>query len=108
MTISNPQRERLERLAAKPDAEIDTSDIPEVLDWSGAVRGGLYRPRKEAITIRLDVDLLAWFKSHSPGGRGYQSEINRVLRQHIATAEKHRPDPNHSTTPSSDSPTTTG
>ena len=88
MAISKEQRERLERLAAKPEADIDTSDIPEVLDWSGAVRGGLYRPRKEAITIRLDADLLAWFKDHAEGGRGYQSEINRVLRQHVATTEK--------------------
>ena len=88
MAISIEQRERLERLAAKPEADIDTSDIPEVLDWSGAVRGGLYRPRKEAITIRLDADLLAWFKDHAEGGRGYQSEINRVLRQHVATTEK--------------------
>jgi uncharacterized protein (DUF4415 family) len=90
MAISNEQRERLQRLAAKPDSDIDTSDIPEVLDWSGAVRGGLYRPRKEAITIRLDADLLAWFKSHAEAGKGYQSEINRVLRQHVATAEKHQ------------------
>jgi uncharacterized protein (DUF4415 family) len=91
MAISKEQRERLERLAAKPEADIDTSDIPEVLDWSGAVRGGLYRPRKEAITIRLDADLLAWFKTHTEGGRGYQSGINRVLRQHVVTREKHQP-----------------
>jgi uncharacterized protein (DUF4415 family) len=90
MAISDEQRERLERLAAKPEADIDTTDIPEVLDWSGAVRGGLYRPRKEAITIRLDADLLAWFKRHAEGGRGYQSEINRVLRQHVAATEKQR------------------
>lgn len=89
MAISKEQRERLDRLAAIPDADIDTSDIPEVLDWSGAIRGGLYRPRKEAITIRLDADLLSWFKSHSENGRGYQSEINRVLRQHVAAREKH-------------------
>jgi uncharacterized protein (DUF4415 family) len=88
MAISKEQQERLERLAAMPEAEIDTSDIREVLDWSGAVRRRLYQPRKEAITIRLDADLIDWFKSHSPGGRGYQSEINRVLRQHVATAEK--------------------
>jgi uncharacterized protein (DUF4415 family) len=90
MGISEDQRERLERLAAKPEADIDTTDIPEVQDWSGAVRGGLYRPRKEAITIRLDADLLAWFKSHAEGGRGYQSEINRMLRQHVAATEKRR------------------
>lgn len=71
-----------------PDSEIDTSDIPEILDWSGAVRGGLYRPRKEAITIRLDADLLAWFGDHAEGGRGYQSDIHRVLRQHVTAQAK--------------------
>jgi uncharacterized protein (DUF4415 family) len=91
MAISKQQRERLERLAAGPESGIDTSDIPEVLDWSGAIRGGLYRPRKETITIRLDADLLAWFRSHAEPGRGYQSEINRVLRLHVAGREKLRP-----------------
>jgi uncharacterized protein (DUF4415 family) len=90
MGISDARRERLERLAAAPEADIDTSDIPEVADWSGAVRGGLYRPRKEAITIRLDADVLDWFKGHVQGGRGYQSEINRALRQHVANQEKRR------------------
>jgi uncharacterized protein (DUF4415 family) len=88
MAISEQQRERLERLATKSDSDIDTADIPEVLDWSGAVRGGLYRPRKEAITIRLDADLLAWFRNHAKNGRGYQSEINRALRHYVAAQEK--------------------
>lgn len=90
MAISKEQRNRLEQLAATPEAEIDTSDIPEVLDWSGAVRGGFYKARKEAITIRLDADVVAWFRGHAEGGRGYQSEINRVLRQHVADREKRR------------------
>jgi uncharacterized protein (DUF4415 family) len=88
--IPKRQKERLERLAAAPEAEIDTSDIPEVLDWSGAVRGGLYKPRKEAVTIRLDADVLAWFRGHAEGGRGYQSEINRVLRQHVSVRDSRR------------------
>jgi uncharacterized protein (DUF4415 family) len=81
--ISREQRDRLDRLAAMPDDRIDTSDIPEVLDWSGAVRGGLYRPRKEVITIRVDADILAWFKERAQG-RGYQTEINRALRHYIS------------------------
>lgn len=90
MGIPDEQRDRLQRLAAAPESEIDTSDIPEVPDWSDAVRGGLYRPRKEAITIRLDADVLAWFRSRAEGGRGYQSEINRVLRQYVRHAAKER------------------
>ncbi|HVY15267.1 MAG TPA: BrnA antitoxin family protein [Rhodopila sp.] len=73
-----------------PDEAIDTTDVPEVSGWSGAVRRGLYRPRKEAITIRLDADVLAWFRSHTQDGKGYQSEINRVLRKHVAETEKQR------------------
>ena len=86
--ISKEQRERLERLAAAPEDEIDTTDIPEVRDWSDAVRGGLHRPRKEAITIRQDADVLAWFREHVQSGRGYQTEINRVLRKHVRNAAK--------------------
>ncbi len=82
--MTDEQRERLERLAALPEQTIDTSDIPEITDWSGAVRGGLYRARKQAITIRVDADVLAWFRGHSDGGQGYQTEINRVLRRHVA------------------------
>lgn len=42
----------------------------------------LYRPVKQQITLRLDADVLAWFRANAPGGRGYQTEINRVLREH--------------------------
>jgi len=78
--LSKTQRDRLARLAALPDTAIDTSDIPEIRDWSGAIRGGLYKPRKQAITIRLDADLVAFFKAQ--GGR-YQTEINRALREWV-------------------------
>lgn len=36
-----------------------------------------YRPIKKAVTLRLDADVLAWFKAQ---GRGYQTRINRALR----------------------------
>ena len=85
--ITKAQHERLQRLQAMPDEAIDTSDIPVITDWSGAIRGGLYKARKEAITIRLDADVLAWFKSQAEGGRGYQSEINKVLRDHVSRRE---------------------
>lgn len=59
------------------DDAIDTSDIPEVADWSNAVIGKFYRPIKKPLTIRLDADVLAWLKSQ---GRGYQTRINAILR----------------------------
>ena len=81
-SLLEKQKAEIETLAALPDDEIDTSDLPEILDWSGARRGLLYRPVKQQITLRLDADVVAWFKATAPGGRGYQTEINRVLREH--------------------------
>ena len=37
-----------------------------------------YRPRKKPVTLRLDADVIAWFKA---SGRGYQTRINRELRR---------------------------
>jgi len=80
--LTEKQALEIKELASLSDDEIDTSDIPEVLDWSGAKRGLLYRPVKKQITLRLDADVLAWFKASVAGGRGYQTEINRVLREY--------------------------
>lgn len=80
------QKAEIKALAHLPDEKIDTTDIPEILDWSGARRGMLYRPVKQQITLRLDADVLAWFRANAPGGRGYQTEINRVLREHAQRA----------------------
>ncbi len=82
------QKAELEALAALPDDQIDLSDIPEVRDWSGAKRGLFYRPVKQQLTLRLDADVVVWFKRHAPGGRGYQTDINRALREHVQRREK--------------------
>ncbi|HYX67525.1 MAG TPA: BrnA antitoxin family protein [Terriglobales bacterium] len=79
----------LAALARKRDEDIDTSDIPEVKDWSGAVVGKFYRPIKEAVSIRLDADILAWFKGQ---GSGYQTRINEVLRRFMAYTRERRAD----------------
>lgn len=86
-TRSAEMQEQLDRLAASPDDTIDTSDIPEIAPeaWVHATRPGLYRPVKTPVTLRLDADVVAWFKDHARGG-GYQTEINRVLRRYVAEA----------------------
>ena len=86
--LTKEQKAELQALAALPDEQIDTSDIPEILDWSGARLDLLYRPVKQQITLRLDADVVAWFRANAPGGRGYQTEINRVLRKHAQQALK--------------------
>jgi len=89
--LSRKERDQLAKLAALPDDQIDTTDIPEAPagNWMHARRGEFYRPVKQPVTIRLDADVLAWFKEHAASGR-YQTEINRVLRRHVADAEKRR------------------
>ena len=88
--LTRKQRAELRALAALPDDEIDTNDIPEVTDWSGAKRGVFYRPVKQQLTLRLDADLVAWFKSHAPKGRGYQTDMNRALRNHVRRRDRAR------------------
>jgi uncharacterized protein (DUF4415 family) len=63
------------------DSEIDLSDAPELtpeMFAKAVVRRGL-KPasRKRLITLRVDSDVLEWFKAQ---GRGYQTRINDLLR----------------------------
>lgn len=73
------QKEALE-LQSMADSEINTSDIPEILDFDKDVRGRFYRPVKQPVTLRLDSDLLAWFRRHH---EKYQTAINKALREYV-------------------------
>ena len=85
--LTESQRAEIAALENLPEEEIDTTDIPEVIDWQGASRGVFYRPVKRQVTLRLDADVLTWFKAHAQGGRGYQTDINRALRDHVRRHE---------------------
>jgi uncharacterized protein (DUF4415 family) len=89
--FSPEELEQLARLRAMRDEDIDLSDIPELTEeqLSRGFRPGLHRPIKMPVTIRLDADVIGWFKEHA-GDKPYQTEINRVLRQHVAKHEKKR------------------
>ena len=60
----------------------DTQDIPEApaANWDAARRGAFFKPRKEAISLRVDMDVLDWLRRKGPG---YQSTINRILRERM-------------------------
>ena len=70
-------------MAELPEDRIDTTDIPEVPDWSHARRADLYRPGQAADHPAAGRCVVAWFKERAPGGRGYQTDINRALREHV-------------------------
>jgi uncharacterized protein (DUF4415 family) len=66
------------------DEETDLSDCPEITPGKFAkamVRQGLPAEKNKAqVTLRIDSDVLDWFKSHS---RGYQTQINSLLRAYV-------------------------
>src|SRR5882724_9729169 len=75
--LTKEQKRDIRVIAAKRDEDIDFSDAPRVLDWSGAEIGKFYRPKKKPVTMRLDSDVIAWLKAD---GRGYQTKANGLLR----------------------------
>ena len=77
-----------ERIDAMTDDQIDYSDSPKIsreLFSTGIRKSGRRGAEvKEAISIRLDKDVLEWFRAR---GRGYQSEVNALLRAYM---QQHR------------------
>lgn len=78
-SVSAARKRRLAKLAARPDATIDLSDIPELTEkfWRNAIRNPFYRPVKRQLTLRLDADVIAWLRKQ---GKGYQTRANALLR----------------------------
>ena len=69
-----------EALKDMPDNEINYDDIPAGLIFSSTERGRFYRPIKNSVTLRLDADILAWFKQNYPK---YQTAINSALLEYV-------------------------
>ena len=87
-SLTAAQRAELKALAARPHDQINTRDIPEVRDWSGAQRGLFYRPLKQQLTLRIDADVVAWFKKRARDGKRYQTNINHALREYMERNQK--------------------
>ena len=87
--LTEQQKVDLERLRNMPDDEIDFSNIPETLDWTGAVRGMFYRPRKVEVTMPLDEDVVSWFEGrYGDDSDGTDAEMNRALRNYVVRRER--------------------
>ena len=86
--ISDKERRQLQRLARKPDARIDFSDAPERKPLPSDVHvGRFYRPIKQLVSLRVDADVLAWFRGR---GKRYQTYMNEVLRREMQAAPRPR------------------
>ena len=81
-SLTSKQKRELAAIVALPDDQIDTSDIRELPPsaWKNAVRGRFYRPVKQAVSLRLDADVVAWLKKP---GKGYQTRANYILRERM-------------------------
>jgi len=75
----------VKRLRNLKDEEIDYSDIPE-LDEAFFEKAVIVLPQpKASVSIRLDQEVLDWFKSQ---GKGYQTRINALLRAYMEAHTK--------------------
>ena len=86
--LTADQKRQLAYIDSLPDDKIDFSDIPELTDedlkrphWVGLH----YYPGKKSVTIRLDEDMVKWFKAQ---GKGWQTKMNWVLRLYYASHRK--------------------
>lgn len=76
--LSDKMRKELRKLKkhkAQPDAE-----SPEITSWENAVLGKYFRPIKKQITVRIDADVLEWFR-HATSK--YQTLINQACREYM-------------------------
>jgi uncharacterized protein (DUF4415 family) len=89
--LAQPSKSDWAKIAATTDADIerqiaedpDLQGFDEEIDWSKAVF--VDAPGKKPISIRLDQDILAYFRAQ---GGGYQSRINKVLRHYMESTIK--------------------
>lgn len=89
VTTSKKSQTDWARVDAMKDDDIDFSDTPEVspeMFARAVVRRGLKPvPRKAQLTLRVDSDVLEWFRKQ---GQGYQTKINALLRAYM---DAHKP-----------------
>lgn len=86
--LTTKQAAELKALQTIPDNQIDYTDVPPTKpeEWRDAVTGRFYRPIKQQLTLRIDADVVDWFKKQ---GRGYQTRINELLRDAMMKEVKH-------------------
>ena len=86
--VTEKQRRELQRLADRPDSQIDFSDAPEGKPRASEIQvGRFYRPIKQLISLRVDADVLDWFRGR---GKKYQTYMNEVLRREMQTNARGR------------------
>ena len=79
--MQTTSKTNLKRLKEMNDEDINLDDVPELGD-DFFKNAELQLPAKQSVTIRMDRDVLLWFKNQ---GKGYQTRINQLLRRYMET-----------------------
>ena len=87
--LTKEEQDLLEALERMPEEEIDTTDIPEVLEVRNPRRGAYYQHPHREITIVLDDDIIEWLESLPAGPEDFSVRIQSVLRAHMAQEAAH-------------------
>jgi addiction module HigA family antidote len=82
--LSAEEMAAFDALDEKPDAA--APDTPEADNWDSAVCGGRYWPVKQIVSMRLDADILEWFRARHT--RGYQGRMNAILREYMLREQR--------------------
>ena len=83
-SLTAEQEASLKKLAMRSDEDIDLSDIPEITEWSGAIRGGLTSHNFVATTNLVSPTIIARFKDKAKKkGGNYQDMINDALEEYL-------------------------
>ena len=83
--MKGTSKTNLKKLRAMKDADINLTDVPELGD-DFFMNADVVMPPKESLTMRVDTDVLAWFRQT---GKGYQTRINQLMRRYMET-QMHR------------------
>jgi uncharacterized protein (DUF4415 family) len=89
MTVK-PKKAKRKKLRPRPEKIGDLyasveDDLLLLLDRETGAEARWNRPRKRRISLRVDVEVVEWFKSKGPG---YQTRINRILRRVMMEGKK--------------------
>ena len=83
IVLSKEDPNMLRELDQMEDEDIDTTDIPEVLEVRNPRRGAYYQPLQKEITVTLDEDIIHWLESQPAGQYGLSTCIQNILRERM-------------------------
>ena len=84
MDINKKMVEELKALANMNDEDIDYSDIPEIIDFTGWEPNPFFKPVKAPVSAKLDKDVIAWLKMHG----SVSKFLNQICREKMLEERK--------------------